>query len=135
MGFRSNYFATVWSVENMGKFTKVRLSTSRKNRDTGEYEQDFSGFCSFVTNAHAKASKLRERDRIQLGDVDVTTVYDKERGREFVNYTVFDFEFEADVKSSGSDSRRPAPASKRAPAAPPVDNPVEGETDEEELPF
>lgn len=130
MGFRTGAFATVWSIEEKGKVTKVRVSTSRKNRDTGEYEQDFSGFCAFVANAKAKAAKLRERDRIKLGDVDVTTTYDKERNKEYVNYTVFDFE-PAEGGNQGGSTRK---ASSSRSAAP-VSNPVEGDTDEEELPF
>ena len=51
MGFRNGGYATVWSVESTRpNVTKVRLSTSRKNKQTGEYEQDFSGFCNFVGN-------------------------------------------------------------------------------------
>ena len=127
MGFRPQNFATVWSVEERNGLIKVRLSTSRKNKDTGEYEQDFAGFCNFVHHAKAKASKLRERDRIRLGDVDVTTKYDKELKKEYVNYTVFDFEW-SEGKGSGSTGASRV-------SAPPTSNHVEGDTDEEELPF
>ena len=49
MGFRKDTFATVWSVEpTSDTMTKARISISRKNRQTGEYETDFSGFVSFV---------------------------------------------------------------------------------------
>lgn len=135
MGFRSGAFATVWSVEEKGKMIKARISTSRKNKDTGEYEQDFSGFCTFVGSAKADASRLRERDRIKLGGVDVTTTYDKERNREYVNYTVFDFEMEESGRGSngGGNSRRTPTSNRRAEE--PVSNPVEGDVDEEELPF
>ena len=51
---------------------------SRKNKNTGEYETDFSGYVGFVgTVAAKKAAQLKEKDRIRLGDVDVTTKYDK----------------------------------------------------------
>lgn len=123
MGFRMGSYAKCWSVEpGKGNFTKVRMSISRKNKDTGEYEQDFSGFVMMIGQAHAKAQKLREGDRIKLGDVDVTTTYDKARGKEYVNYKCFDYEM--------ADGVGAAPAS----SAPPVDNnPIEG--DDEELPF
>ena len=125
MGFRNNAYATVWDVEPKGTWTKVRLNTSRKNRDTNEYEQDFSGFVSFVGNANAKAQQLKERDRIRLGDVDVTTRYDKERNREYVNYTCFSFEM-ADNQSN----------SRGNVASNEVDsNPVEGDPDDDTLPF
>ena len=93
MGFRSGAFCSVWSVEpGQGNFTKVRLSISRKNKDTGVYEDEFSGFVTFIGEAHAKAGRLKERDRIKLGDIDVTRRYDKEKNREYYNFKVFSFE-------------------------------------------
>lgn len=121
MGFRNNCYASIWSVEPKGTWTKVRLSTSRKNRDTGEYEQDFSGFVSFVGNANAKAQQLKERDRIRLGDVDVTTRYDKEKNREYVNYTCFSFEM-ADAQNNNRNNVNSNDVDS---------NPVEGDVDEE----
>jgi len=103
----------------------VRLNTSRKNRDTNEYEQDFSGFVSFVGNANAKAQQLKERDRIRLGDVDVTTRYDKERNREYVNYTCFSFEM-----ADNQNNNRGNVASNEVDS-----NPVEGDPDDDTLPF
>lgn len=98
MGFHKDAWASVWSVEEgRGNTMKVRISTSRKNKTTDEYEQDFSGFCTFIGNAKAKAEKLKPKDRIKLGDVDVTTWYNKEKGVEYVTYKVFDFD-----TSSGS---------------------------------
>lgn len=119
MGFRPKAFATVWGVEpGKGNFTKVRLSVSRKNKD-GEYEQDFAGFCTFIGTAHAKAAKLKERDRIQLGDTDVSTTYDSVKKKEYVNYKVFDFEYAANVTTpDGADGAVKG-------------NPVEGDEDEE----
>lgn len=93
MGFRKDAWASVWSVEEgRGNTMKVRLSTSRKIKGTEDYEQDFSGFCTFIGNAKAKAEKLKPKDRIKLGDVDVTTWYNKEKGVEYITYKVFDFE-------------------------------------------
>lgn len=123
MGFRVGTYATVWSVEpGRGNFTKVRLSISRKNRESGEYEQDFSGYCMFIGTAHAKASNLHERDRIKLGDVDVSNTYDAQARKEYVNYKVFDFET---ADSTGVPAARSTPDS----------NPVQGDTDEEAMPF
>ena len=87
MGFRKESYATVWEVEPVSDtMTKGRISISRKNKNTGEYETDFSGFVSFVGTASAKkASLLKEKDRIRLGDVDVTNRYDKKNG---VTYTL-----------------------------------------------
>lgn len=123
MGFRAGNFCKIWSVESTKpNVTKVRLSTSRKNKQTGQYETDFSGYCNFVGNCAVSALKLREGDRIKLGDVDVSNRYDKEAKREYVNYTVFSYEMVDSNFSSGSS----------APAAV-EENPVAGDNDA--LPF
>ena len=123
-GFRTGSYATIWDVQPKGKFTQVRLSVSRKNQQTGEYEQDFSGFCMFISAAHAKAEKLRPRDRIRLKDIDVSTTYDKAQNKEYVNYKVFDFDF--------ADNGSPAAT---ASAASSGVNPVDSGTADEEPPF
>lgn len=124
MGFRTGSYATVWSVESVKpNVTKVRLSVSRKNRQTDTYEQDFSGYCSFIGNCAVDALKLRERDRIRLGDVDVTSRYDAANRKEYVNYAVFSFE--------PADSQGSHTTADSAPA--PEANPVESDNDK--LPF
>lgn len=120
MGFRSGAFAKVWSVEDKGSFVKVRLSVSRKNKDTDQYEQTFSGFCSFVGNAKPGAQKLHEGDRIKLGDVDVTTTYNKDTKKEYTNFTVFSFEGANDNNAGKS---APAPTSNSVES-----NPVESDS-------
>ena len=102
MGFRKDSFCTIWSVEPVSNtLTKARISISRKNKNTGEYDQDFSGFVSFVgTAAAAKAAKLKEKDRIKLGDVDVSNRYDKEKQREYTTFKVFSFEKEDDAPAA-----------------------------------
>lgn len=125
MGFRQGAYCSIWSVEpGKGNFTKVRLSTSRKNKD-GQYEQDFTGFCTFISQAHAKAARLKERDRIKLGDVDVTNSYDKEKKKEYTNFKVFDFEM-VDAAGGSANSTGTGQA---------AGNPVECENDEGEAPF
>lgn len=126
MGFRKDAFATVWSVEQVSDtLTKVRISISRKNKQSGEYETDFSGFASFVGTAAAKkASLLKERDRIKLGDVDVTNRYDKEKNTTFTNYKVFSFE-----EQNGTQGQQARQTSEPQPT---VDD---GEMDDSRLPF
>lgn len=105
MGFRSGSYATVWEVNPVSEtMTKVRLSTSKKNKQTDSYETDFSGFVAFVGAAAAKnAAHLKEKDRLKLGDVEVTTKYDKEKKISYTNFTVFSFEV-ADGGSSSTSS-------------------------------
>lgn len=127
MGFRTGSFASVWQVEpGRGKTTRVRVSTSRKNQQTGQYEQDFSGYCVFIGNAHARAAMLKERDRIKLGEVEVTNRYDKESGKTFHDYKVFSFDMAEAVGSGNAQASRTA-------ANRVEDNPVE--SDDEALPF
>ena len=129
MGFRQGAYCTVWSTESgQGKYVKGRISISRKNRETGEYEDEFSGFVMFIGEARAKAEKLKERDRIRLGDVDVTRRYDKEKNKEYYNFKVFSFETESEFSNGGGQRSYASHG----------DNPVDGgftpvETDE--LPF
>lgn len=93
MGFRKDSYATVWEVkQGNGNFTDVRLSTSKKNKQTNEYTTDFSGFVRFIGTAHQNASSLKERDRIKLGDCEVTNSYDKEKKVTYTNFAVFSFE-------------------------------------------
>lgn len=95
MGFRNNAIATVWKIKESdgeSKFRDVQISTSKRNKKTGDYESDFSGYVRFVAKAVAGVENLKEKDRIILKNVDVSRRYDKERGREFINFTVFEWE-------------------------------------------
>lgn len=126
MGFRTGAYAKVWEVSPMSDTsTKVRLSVSRKNKQTGEYEQDFSGFVLCIGTAAARnAARLKEGARIKLGDCDVTTKYDAQKKVTYTNYKLFSFENADGNGSSETD---------RATYQPPVD---EGEIDEDDrLPF
>ena len=127
MGFRKDSFATVWGAEVVSDtLTKARISISRKNKQTGEYETDFSGYVSFVGTAAAKkAAALKERDRIKLGDIDVTNRYDKERNTTFTNFKVFSFEMQGENATA-------APAAASPEPQPQVDG---GEVDDSRLPF
>ena len=59
MGFREGAFATVWEITNMSdNFSKIRVSTSRKDKKTDEYVTDFSGFVSLIGEAHKKVGLI-----------------------------------------------------------------------------
>lgn len=93
MGFRNGAYATVWEVKpGNGNYSDVRISISKKSRQTGEYETDFSGFVRFIGSAHENAAVLDERARIKIGECDVTNRYDKEKRQTYTNYAVFSFE-------------------------------------------
>lgn len=127
MGFRKDAYAIVWSVEPQSDTrTRARISISRKNKQTGEYEQDFGGFVEFVGTAAAhKAASLKERDRIKLGDVDVSNRYDKEKNVTYTNYKIFAFDLESGAGSGGG-------AGTRGSRPQEVDS---GEVEDDDLPF
>lgn len=136
MGFRKDAWASVWSIEEgRGNTMKVRISTSRKKKDSEDYEQDFSGFCTFIGTAKAKAERLKPKDRIKLGDVDVTTWYNKEKGVEYVTYKVFDFE----TSNSSGSSDAPVKSTKNAKSTKKYsgleDTVEDGDVEEDNLPF
>lgn len=144
MGFCSGAYATVWSVESKSPtVTTGRVSISKKNKETGAYEDEYSGYIGFIgTNCAAKALRLRERDRIRLGNVDCRKLWDKGKQREYRNDQVFSFyvegepEFTAkraksifDVEGSSSQG---GSAPSQALETMEVDD---GELTEEDLPF
>lgn len=128
MGFRNGAFATVWTSEvKSQRLTRCRISISKKNRDTGAYDQTFSGYVAFAGSAAAsKAARLHEKDRIKLLEVDVENSYDKENKKEYTNFLVYDFEMADNEQTTGGNS----PANNDF--VPIVD---EGEVDDEDLPF
>ena len=127
MGFRKGAYCTVWSVEPKGNtMTKVKLSISRKDKNTGEYITDFSGFATFSGTAAAnKAATLKEKDRIKLDDVDVSSKWNEEKKVMYYNFKVFSFDM-----ADGSGNRGNSPQSNSP--QPEVDN---GVLDDSRLPF
>lgn len=126
MGFRSGAYASVWRVESISPtLTKAQLSISRKNKD-GDYEQDFGSYVAFIgTAAAAKAARLTDKDRIKLGDVDVSTKYDKEKKIMYTNFKVFSFETEDEFNGTKNNAEAKAEAK----------NEPELEIDDSNLPF
>lgn len=106
MGFRQDArFVKVWEVENKGNYHIVSLSTSKKNKDTNEYETDFSSkFVRFIGTAHTLAANLKKGDTIKLGSCEVTNKYDKEKNTTYTNYLVYSFEKEGDNNSNNNQS-------------------------------
>lgn len=102
MGFRQDArFVKVWEVENKGNYHVVSLSTSKKNKETGKYEKDFSNkFVRFIGTAHNLAADLKVGDVIKLGNCEVTNKYDKDKNTTYTNYLVYSFEKEEDNSNS-----------------------------------
>lgn len=130
MGFRVGSYATVWSVEpKTDTWTKINITVSRKNKDTGEYDTEFRGFVDcFGTAVAKKASSLTSGDRIKLGDVDVKTSYDKQKEILYTNFQLFNFEL---VSNESGETSAKQDVKKSAKS---VDD-GEVEVSEESLPF
>lgn len=95
MGFKTGAFVKIWNVEDKGKYSIVELSSSKKNKQTNEYETDFSSkFVRFIGKAHTDIKNIGEVSKIKLGDVEVTNSYNKETKQSFTNFLVFSFESE-----------------------------------------
>ena len=122
MGLKVGCIATVWQVEPKGKYTRVRFSTSKKNKDTNTYETDWSGFANFVGQANTEVAKLKEKDRIKVEEFEVTTKYDAEKKVAYTNYSVFK------ISDPNAGATQPTQQVSKAP-----DEPVQGNSDE--LPF
>ena len=109
MGFRSGAFCTVWDITpQSGTMTKGRVSVTRKDKQTDQYVQDWGGFVAFMGTACAgKAAKLKTKDRIKLGDVDVTNKYDPVKKVTYTNFNIYSFEMADNAGASGSAQSRP----------------------------
>ena len=92
--FANGNYATVWgSVTDDKGHVKVELSTSRRNKETGKYETDFSSkYVNFVGSAKELGASLVKGDRVKLGSCGVTSSYNKETQRGYTNYIVFEAE-------------------------------------------
>lgn len=93
MGFRNGAFAKIWEIHpnSSGKSTSVRLSISRKVGE-GQYEEDFSGYVTFIATANTRAATLKKGDRIKLGDVDVSSKYNAQTKERSYSFKAFSFE-------------------------------------------
>ena len=109
MGFRVGSYATVWSVEpKTDAWTKINITVSRKNKDTGEYDTEFRGFVDcFGTAVAKKAAALTSGDRIKLGDIDVKTSYDKQKEISYTNFQLFNFELTSNESGDATAKKEP----------------------------
>lgn len=127
MGFRKGAYAKIWSIEDKGNFTKVNLSVSKKNKTTGEYVTDFSGFVNLVGTAYQESKKLKEGDSVKIGDCEVTTSYNKDTKTNYTNYAIFSLDSGDSTKSQSVSA--PSKKSQKVAAE------VSDNGEEEDLPF
>lgn len=130
MGFRTGAYATVWRTRetNSDKVTKAQVSTNRKNRQTGEFERDFSQWVKMIGAANDKVKKLGERARIKILECEALAEYNKEKETTYYEFIIYDFE---EVESGTKTPNAAAPEKKQAFP----DDPVQGDVNEDNLPF
>lgn len=110
-GFSNGSYAKVWEVKPVdGKDqTDLRISVSSKNKATGEYKTDFSGFVRCYSNAAQVAKKLKQGDRIKIVSANVTNSYNKEKNETKYYFSLFAIEL-ADQNGSSASSASSAQA-------------------------
>lgn len=76
--FKDNY-ATIWEVDNKGKYSVVRMTTSRKDKQSGEWLNSNWSFARFFGEAHAALDGIERGARVVIsGTVDAEPYVNKE---------------------------------------------------------
>ena len=90
MSLRSGAYATIWEVRNNNGTVSVNLSTSRKDKSTGNYVTDWSGWMTVYADQDAML-QLPRKTRIIIGDFAVSNRYDKETHQTNTHYSLFGY--------------------------------------------
>ena len=104
-------FATVWEVEDKGNYSLVKMSTSRKDKDSGEYKNSNWSFVRFVGDAHKKANELSKKDRIVIKGGGISSEpYIKDGEKMYPKnpqIVIFNWDFPTDVPTMHNDMDAP----------------------------
>lgn len=97
MGFSNGSYCKIKEVvEKQPNYTVCKVTITKKNKLTNEYELRFSAHCRFVGDAH-KSVPLKDQ-RIKITSCDVTNCYkDKDGNLQFnknPQYVVFGYELQ-----------------------------------------
>ncbi len=90
MGFRIGAYAKVWEVNDKGNYSEAKISISKKNKQTNQYETDFQSKVRLVGQAHN--CRIKANDRIKINACDVSTRYNKETKVTYTNFVIFELE-------------------------------------------
>ena len=107
MGFSQGSFAKIKEVvEKHDNYSVCKITVTKKNKLTNEYELQFSAHCRFVGNAHKSVPMADQR--IKITSCDVTNCYkDKDGKLQFTKnpqYVVFGYELQ---ESQGASAPMP----------------------------
>lgn len=93
MGFGQGKYAHIWKLENKGNYHVAEMSTSKKNKETEQYETDWANkFVRLVGTAHTQVDQLDISRNVKIGPCEVTNRYDKDKNTTYTNYVIFGFE-------------------------------------------
>ena len=110
MGFAVNSYAKIKEVvEKHDNYSVCKITVTKKNKLTNEYELQFSAHCRFVGNAH-KSVPMKDQ-RIKITSCDVTNCYkDKGGNLQFTKnpqYVVFGYELQESQGASAPQFHNP----------------------------
>ena len=105
MGFGVNCYAKIKEVvEKHDNYSVCKITVTKKNKLTNEYELQFSAHCRFVGDAH-KSVPMKDQ-RIKITSCDVTNCYkDKDGNLQFTKnpqYVVFGYELQESQGASAN---------------------------------
>ena len=98
-----NCYAKIKEVEDKGNYSIVKISVSKKNKQSGKYETDFIGKVNFVSQAHLQRP-LKDQ-RIKITSFGVQNCYVKDDKIEFLKtprIAIFSYELQEDNGASAS---------------------------------
>ena len=91
MGLSSKgFWAKVWDIQDKGKFTTLKIATSKKIND--EWTKDFDGYVRAIGHAHNKSKEIKVGDSIHVTEFELTNNYVKERNITYTNVAVFEID-------------------------------------------
>ena len=110
MGFGVNNYCKIKEVvEKHDNYSVCKITVTKKNKLTNEYELQFSAHCRFVGNAH-KSVPMKDQ-RIKITSCDVTNCYkDKDGKLQFTKnpqYVVFGYELQESQGASAPQFHNP----------------------------
>lgn len=110
MGFGVNCYAKIKEVvEKHDNYSVCKITVTKKNKLTNEYELQFSAHCRFAGNAH-KSVPMKDQ-RIKITSCDVTNCYkDKDGNLQFTKnpqYVIFGYELQESQGASANVPHNP----------------------------
>ena len=111
MGFRNDSYARVWQVEDKGKYSTARVTISRKDKNSGTYNTEFSdGYVRLVGQAHTALQGVQIDEKkgisVKISSCDVTNVYTAPDGKVSYtpHYTIFGLEIQDGGNKTGNNA-------------------------------